>query len=501
MRNLIDKLILLEASVMLSASQAKNRFPMFIDHIRNSKPFYTDDGTAVMAKAEEADRFQEMFNQGLFRGAIKIEAEDGTFWPINSFLKTSDFGGQSIPPGKEEEYAGKNAKIGKETLLVKPAQINIVDKDFNITTMVNAIINNDILNSTEYGKVIIELTRAIINGEKAIIPPEFRVEGMKNAIVDNAGEYLGVIALVSGHSDFSKKKEFLEWLGGDLKDLTLRFPREQNFNIADSFASLTNSATEHQINISSKGTGGGAAPSLDGLKIPDVIRKKKSYATAVEFIELCQRKDLPKPITVSQVFFAMNLLNERVPKSIPEEFNKFLPWDQSIHSKVMNSLTTNESLPEYEELWQGIKFKDNASDGGKLTYFVKKTVIDIVNDGAIPNFEAAILEILDYNFIQQYTSVSKSGELIFTTQWPAKIDGVVILQSKSYAASPTKGGFSFKLKPKGSKAEVEGPESVGGEATPPDITTLAPRKTRTEITPTKEPKKPPPESIAGRSRR
>jgi hypothetical protein len=59
---------------------------------------------------------------------------------------------------------------------------------------------------------------------------------------------------------------------------------------------------------------------------------------------------------------------------------------------------------------------------------------------------------LDYNFIQQYTKMSKGGQLQFDTQWPAKLNGIVSLESKSGGTDPTKGGFSFKLKPAGSPA-------------------------------------------------
>lgn len=486
MRNLIDKLLLIEAKQsVISVSEILSRpgrFEKVIAHIQSGKPFYTQDGTSVILDPSMAEELQTMYGEGTFKGNVKVIDTDGNSWPISSFLKTKDFGGQAVPPGVERED-GEDEGAGKESTLVKPTQIGITDKDFTGATLANAVINNDILNSTPYGKAIIEMARSIINGEPAIIPPDLlKNNTMKTAIVDYAGEYLGVIALVYGHSDFSKKKEFLQWLGGNLQDLTLRFPSKANLAIADSFATLVNPESDHQINISSKGTGGGAAPSLSGLVIPDAVKKKKKYATAVDFIELCQNKNLPKPLTVSQVFLAMNLLQERLPDSIPAEFNEFLPWDQSITARVVDSLKAGTKMPEYEDLWQGIKFKETAADGGKLAYIVKKTVLDLVNDGAIPEFEAAVLEILDYNFIQQYTAVvGKKGELKFTTQWPATLDGVITLESKSSGSDPTKGGFSFKLKPKGSKGESLSPDEAGGtDIAVPNIVTGK----RVEIRPT-----------------
>ena len=80
----------------------------------------------------------------------------------------------------------------------------------------------------------------------------------------------------------------------------------------------------------------------------------------------------------------------------------------------------------------------------------------MVNGGDVPEFQDVVLEVLDYNFIQQYAKViNKSGVMEFHTQWPAKLDGVVTMESKSGGTDPTKGGLNFKLKPKGSKATPE----------------------------------------------
>jgi len=464
MRELINRLLLIEAT-MLDPTQIKKRFHLFKAHIENGRPFYTSDGTPVVLKTSEAERFQNMYDQDMFQGSIKAEDEDGKLWPLSSFLKTRDFGGQAIPPGQ----GGGDTDVGKETAAVKPTQIGITDKDYTGATLAEAIINNEVLASTSYGRAVIDMAQSIISGDPAIIPKEFlKQEAIKKAIVDYAGEYLGVLALVYGRSDFPKKKDFLGWLGGNLQDLTLRFPSISNLAIADSFATIINTETDHQINISSKGTGGGAAPSVSGLVVPDHIRSKKNYKTAIDFIELCQNKNLPKPATVSQVFLAMNLLQERVPDSIPAEFSGYAPWERRIVDQVNDSIRYGTPMPEYEPLWAGVRFSNKASDGGKLTYMVKQAVLNAVNGGALPEFEAAVLEILDYNFIQQYTTVvGKSGHLQFHTQWPAKLDGTISLETKSGSTDPTKGSFSFKLKPKGANTQDEGPESVSDTTSEP----------------------------------
>ena len=89
--------------------------------------------------------------------------------------------------------------------------------------------------------------------------------------------------------------------------------------------------------------------------------------------------------------------------------------------------------------------------------------MNMINGGAVPEFQAVVLEVLDYNFIQQYAKVAK-GAMQFETQWPAKLNGEVSMESKSGGTDPTKGGFSFKLKPKGQKGEQPSMEPVDADA-------------------------------------
>ena len=124
-------------------------------------------------------------------------------------------------------------------------------------------------------------------------------------------------------------------------------------------------------------------------------------------------------------------------------------------------------MEEYASLWADTDFKKPSSDGGKLTYVIKKAVMEAVNEGgAFPEFQQVILEILDMNFIQQYADVStKKGPKVmtFATQWPAKLEGKVSLESKSGATDPTKGGFSFKLANTPPKTVIDEPSEGDGE--------------------------------------
>jgi len=458
MRDLLNLLDTVLAEATLSASQIikyPERFDAFIAHIQNNKPFYTEDGTEVVLAATEAARFLKLRAADQFKGSITGTDTDGTQWPLSGFRKTAEFGGSSAIPGDTEP-----GQISKEGAQVKPTQIGITDRLIPAESLGNEIINNTILQATEYGQVIIQMAQQIINGEPATIPTEIRKnEKIKKAIVDYAGEYLGVLALVHNQSKFPSRDKFLQWLGGDMMEMVLSFPSKQNNPVADSFGTVTNPTNNHTLNISSKGTGGGAAPSMSSLKIPDHLRDKKQYQTAMDLIDLTQDKNLPSPRSVSQVFQAMNLLHERMPDAVPKEFAPFLPWDQRIVAQVVDSLKKGTAMPEYKLLFTNLNSKGN--DGGKLTYVTKAAVMKIVNSGKIPEFQAVVLEILDFNFIQQYAT-AVGNTITFYTQWPAKLDGQVSMETKSGGTDPSKGGFSFKLKPKGSAADdVEEPGSFG----------------------------------------
>jgi len=456
--NLLDQ-ILPESTVSEATLQASEitkypeRFDAFISHIRDSRPFYTDkEGTEVVLDPREADRFLQLKDQGLFKGTIKARDLDGREWPVSSFRKTAEFGGASAKPGDDQ-----TSDISKEGAKVKPTQIGITDKQIPARSLAKLIIQNPELNSTDYGRAIVVMAQQIVSGEPVIIPPEFiKNERLKKAIVDYAGEYLGVLALLYNTTKWiggeSKRTAFLEWLGGDLMSLTLNFPSDPANQLADSYAEIINAKSGHSINISSKGTGGGAPPSLSGLKIPDHVRDKPQFETAIDIIELTRNENIPKPKTVSQVFLMMNLLNERVPEKIPSKFRPYLPWKQEIIAQVNDSRKNGTPMPDYEELFKDLDSR--GADGGKLTYVVKKAVIEMVNGGAVPDFQGVILEILDYNFIQQYAKATR-GTLEFSTQWPAKLDGVITMESKSGGTDPTKGGLNFKLAPKGSKPSAD----------------------------------------------
>lgn len=479
MRDLLDRLDSIAEATLDPATITKypERYDNAIRYLRGAQPrFYFErqppdvEEPFVTAAPDLADEWEELRSQGRFSGQnVRVRDTQGRTWPLSQFRKTSEFGGQAAKPGEDSE-------IGKETALLKPSQIGITDKSIPARSLGREIINNPVLQSTDYGQIVIGMARQIMAGNNPTVPAELRGTKILDSIRDYAGEYLGVLALVQGVSDFPDRDDFQDWLQGSVQDLVLEFPSKANTNIADSFANITNKRTQHTINISSKGEGGGAPPSVGGLKIPPEIRNNPEFATAVDFIDLADtsrsggRFTLPEPKTVSQVFQAMNLLHDRVPESVPDKFRPFLPWDISVVDEVMDSIRAFKdrrevSLPRYRRAWQDIQFKKPSSDGGKLVHAVKLAVMEAVNEGqGIPNFQDVILMILGMNFIQQYANLDrKSGTMRFQTQWPAQLRGQVSLESKSGATDPTKGGFSFKLANTQPVTRLEQPDEGGAE--------------------------------------
>jgi hypothetical protein len=256
-----------------------------------------------------------------------------------------------------------------------------------------------------------------------------------------------VIALLYNRSRFPRKAQFQEWLGGGLDELTLNFPESATTNLADSYANITNKKTSHTLNISSKGTGGGAAPAISGLKVPEYVRKDPNFENAIALIDICQTQS-----TLMQAFSVMDLVYAINPKSIDKKWHKYLPFEEKspdLPELCKRSIASGKSrtpvgLPaKYKPLW--INVNGGGTEGGKVVYDIRKEVAEAINNkDGIPEFRDAILQILEMNFIQQYCDY-KGGELTFATQWPAKLDGKISLENKCSTVSPTANGFSFKL--------------------------------------------------------
>ena len=468
--NLIQNLS--EGAVGMSANEIKKyewRFKKFIEKIEKREPFTLVDGSEVTIDPREAKRFFNMYHVAdNFSGALKARTTDGQEIPLSKLAKTTEFGGAAVAAGQEASAGGK------EALVVKPSQIGITDRDIPAADFYETIINNQTLASTDYGRVIQQLAQYITAGEYVMLPEEYQgkeKEKVRKAIVDYAGEYLGVLALLYNRSRFPRKAQFEQWLGASVDELVLNFPSKANTNLADSFAMITNPNTSHTLNISSKGTGGGAAPAISGLKVPDHVRRDPNFESAVRFIDICQKEN-----TLQQAFSAMDLVYSINPKAIDKKWHKYLPFSEKnpklpelCRQSIASGRTkTPTGLPsKYQPLVAGVA--GSGTEGGKLVYSIKKEVQNAVNNhDGIPGFGDAVLQILEMNFIQQYTDYA-GGELKFATQWPAKLDGKISVENKSTTNEPTAGGFSFKLgRVDDSVSSEPGEPEVDGEPTTAD---------------------------------
>jgi hypothetical protein len=455
MRDLINLIDFLSEGITLAASEFKNRpsrYDTFIKKIASQKKFTTVDNQEVMIDPSEAERYQQLWDPDIqnftdSKAAQFIKLAQGETYngkdvmPISKLLKTTEFGGASV--GLDEPQA----QGGKASYALTPKAIGITDRDIPATDFYETIVNNPVLNSTDYGKIVIQLAEYIVSGESVSISPETaKNDKLRAAIQDNAGEYLGVLALLYGRSRFPKRAAFQEWLGASTDELVVKFPSASNFALADSFGMISNPNTNHNINISSKGKDGGAAPAISGLKIPPHIEQDPKLKNGVELVKLCKERG-----TLDQAFDAMDLIYKANPKAIDKVWHQFLPFSQNqeLKQRLIASLK-GQKIPFGNE-WNSILgsvASETATPGGKIIYAIKREVADAINNKeALPEFRDMVLEILEMNFVQQYTDYQKKNkyEFTFETQWPAKLDGKVSLENKSSAKEPTTGGFSFKL--------------------------------------------------------
>ena len=455
MRDLINIIEHLSEGITLAASEFKNRasrYDTFIKKIAAQRKFTTVDNQEVMIDPSEAERYQQLWDPDLesftdSKAAQFIKLAPGESYngkdaiPLSKLLKTTEFGGASVGLDQPE------AQGGKASYALTPKAIGITDKDIPAVDFYETIVGNPVLNSTEYGKIVIQLAEFIVSGESVTISPEVaKNDKLRAAIQDNAGEYLGVLALLYNRSRFPKKADFQEWLGASTDELVVKFPSASNFALADSFGMISNPNTNHTVNISSKGKDGGAAPAISGLKIPPHIEKDPKLKNGVELVKLCKEKG-----TLDQAFEAIDLIYKANPKSIDKVWHQFLPFSKNSELKQQLVASLKGQKIPFGKEWAPILnsvASQTATPGGKIIYAIKREVADAVNNkDALPEFKDMVLEILEMNFVQQYTDYQKKNryEFTFETQWPAKLDGKVSLENKSSAKEPTTGGFSFKL--------------------------------------------------------
>lgn len=433
-----------------------NRAELFLYKVKNQLPFTKLDNSKpqkpigeVIIDPKEARAVAAWIASGP-TGTITMRTMDGGTVRNTNLLKTGEFG------SKEAE----NIKIKPSDVLPTDEKAEIADLGNNIETLLQAggfpasemydkIANSPALvNMGKLGDAVIYMAYQSNNGEVPIIPKDLNQDQIK-AIELYASEYLGALGLVSGSAPFMRgsREEFEGFVGGDLKDMIMFFPKASNNPLADSF-SVVNDATGHAVKISSKAAGKGAPPSLGSMKFPDDVREK--YPEATEFLDRAQDPSLS---AFTQPFALMNYLYEINPNKIPKAYRNLMPFTPALVSQLESNMKGGKPVPraimkQFEKQLSEKVLNGDATDGGKAWYAVIADMMRAVNtDRAVPELRAALIESLGYNFVQLYSNV-KGGKLVTEAFWPAKISGQVKLKSKG-SAGELKGKMSVEISPGG----------------------------------------------------
>lgn len=321
-------------------------------------------------------------------------------------------------------------------------------QEIKASNLYDVIMSNKTLDSAGIlGKAIKQAATDMNNNQVPVIKQYDEATQKKVAI--DAGEYLGVLAMVKDVADFPKKAAFLNFLKApDFGNLSVIFPGEQNSPLGDSYG-VQNEQTGHNIVISSKGgkgsTATGAAPSLGGLRTSIEKRKAKiKNGNGLDFINHI----IQVSPTSAQGFAGINWVAKNYPEAVPEKYRKLVPFYSEDVKQILANVRSKGAEPIPKKFLHLISApsiqKSKGTDGGKLIYVVTKDLVDIINTGIIPNFRTTVLELLDENFVQIFSRII-GGKLVTKVLWPGKVDGNVALHTKISPGEPGKAGLSFKV--------------------------------------------------------
>lgn len=471
MRDLLDKLQSVLQEAKLSAAEIPpkkmsavinpatkkpfSRIELFLYKVQNSSPFTTVDGQQVTVDPREAANVKNWLASGP-RGTITMNTLDGGTIKNTDLLKTVEFGSKEA-----EKISIKPSDVfGTQDIEIQDFG-NSMDSvlkagGFPASEMYERLANNpDLVKLGKVGDAVIYMARQVNDGQVPVFPPDLSKDEIK-AIELYASEYLGALGLVRGTVPFVRgsREEFEDFVGANLNDLIMYFPKASNNPLADSF-SVVNDENGHAIKISSKAAGHGAPPSLSSMKLPQEVKDK--YPDAAEFLDMAQDPSLSQ---FTQPFALMNYLFMLNPNKVPKAYLPLLPFTPDSVAEYERSFKNGNALPASVMKQFGKQLSDkvlqgNATDGGKAWWAVISDVMRAVNtDKAVPELRAALIESLGYNFLQLYTNV-KGNKLETKAFWPAKISGQVKLKTKG-SAGEIKGKMSVEFSPGGEDIEPTG---------------------------------------------
>ena len=429
------------------------RAELFLIKVKTGSPFTLVKGGEVVVDPKEARAVAAWLTSGPV-DTITMRTTDGGTVKNTEIQKTVELGSkeaENIPIKPSDVFATD------EKQQIDDFGNNIEDilksGGFPASDMYNKIAGNpNLAKLGKLGDAVIYMARQANEGKTPIFPSDLNKDQIK-AIELYASEYIGALSLVTGAAPFIRgsREQFEEFVGGNLADMIMFFPKASNNPLADSF-SVVNNATGHAVKISSKAAGKGAPPSLGSMKFPDEIRKK--YPEATKFLDAAQDPGLT---SFTQPFALMNYLYEIAPDKIPKPYRSMMPFSPELVAQINNSLKTGKALPrkimgQFEKQLSATLRDGAATDGGKAWWATIQDMMRLVNnDKIIPDFRAALIESLGYNFVQLYTKV-KGDKLVTEAFWPAKISGQVKLKTKG-SAGEQKGKMSVEISPGGEDLE------------------------------------------------
>ena len=448
----------------------------FIQKIIDGTPFVDKAGNKFYPDPSDANRVSAIIsatlkqlkkqpNAPLPSITVKMKEVPPGFpnpMPVSKFEKadlqtakgqfTSDVNVQPIGIGIATDPINKPGTKPKDKIVLSTDQeierALDAQKEIRAGDLYSVIVNNKVLDQAgELGQAIKQVAKDLQNKQIPVIKQYDEATQKKIAI--DAGEYLGILALVNDVADFPKKEAFLKFLrANNFDNLSVIFPGEQNSALSDSYG-VQNEQTGHTIMISSKGgkgsTASGAAPSLAGLG-PSIAKRKNKIrrGNGLDFIN----QIIQVSPTSAQGFAGMNWIAQNYPESLPEKYRKYVPFYSEDIKLVLNNIRTKGADPIPNKFYPLISSpsirNSKGTDGGKLAYVVTKDLISAMNAGIIDNFRNTILELLDENFVQIFTRIV-GGRLITKVLWPGKVDGNVELHTKMYPGNPNFSGLSFKV--------------------------------------------------------
>jgi hypothetical protein len=443
----------------------------FLKKLETGTPFIDKSGTKYYPEDGELARITPIVNQTLAQlqkqpnaplPSIVLNIKDVGPMSVSKFekadletekgKKSSDVNVQPLGIGITADPINKpNTKPKDKIVLSTEEEIKRAldhHQEIKAGELYNVIMKNEVLDTAgPLGQAIKQVATEMNKGVVPVIKQYD--QPIQNKIAIDAGEYLGVLAMVNNIANFPKRDAFLNFLRSpDFNSLSLVFPGEQNSPLGDSYG-VQNQETGHNIIISSKGgkgkTATGAAPSLSGLKTS--IDKRKAKIRKGNGLDFINHIIQVSP-TSAQGFAGINWIATHYPDKVPDKYKDLVPFYSEDVKQVLTNIRTKNAEPIPEKFLPLIQApsikKSKGTDGGKLVYVVTKDLVAAINGGIIKNFRTTVLELLDENFVQIFSRIV-GGKLTADILWPGKVDGNVALHTKIAPGEPGKAGLSFKV--------------------------------------------------------